>query len=138
MGLKKFLRPPIPERSGRDLFVTGVLGGLTVMVMALGGISMDGLLERVCGFFFGVALSVGSGGTLALAYADLAEDSRFAWKIAVRIAFLPLGPLVMAMNFSFFLNEGVWACLALSCCSTIVPFGLSLIWLILKKRNSHS
>ena len=136
MSWDRFLHPLIGERRGRDFFVGAMLGGFVLMVMALGDVYLDGP-GRLFGGFFGAAMALGSGGTLLLAYADLTEDSRFVWKVIVRIAFLLLGPFAMAMDFSFFLNAGVWCCAAL-CCLTIIPFGLSLIWLIWKKRKSHS
>lgn len=136
MDWDKFLHPLIGERRGRDFFVGAVLCGFVLMVMALGDVYLDGL-GRLAGFFAGAGLMAGAACTLALAYGEWPEEIRFALKVAARVGFLPLAPCFVLIELPYLLEEvGAWVCVALSCL-TIVPFGLSLIRLIWKKRTSH-
>ena len=135
MDWKRFQRPPITEWAGRDIFIGIALGGITVMVIALGGVYLDGFRARLGGFLAGAGLTLGAASTLALAYGDWPEEDCFALKIAARAGFLPIAPCAVLAELPYLLEElGPWGCAGLSAI-TVVPFGLSLTRLIWKKRN---
>lgn len=136
MDWKRYLSPPWRERAGNRLFTGLVLSGAVLMVLALGGVYFEGLRERLGGFFTGAGMAAGGAGTLALAYGQWPEDARFAWKVTARVGFLPLAPCFVLMELPSLLESvGGWGCAGL-CAITVIPFGLSLIRLIWKKRNA--
>ena len=106
------------------------------MVFALSGVYLEGLRPRLAGFFAGASLTAGSAGTLALAYGQWSEETCFAWKASARVGFLLLAPCLVLMELPPLLEcVGSWGCVGLSAI-TVIPFGLSLIRLIWKKRNA--
>lgn len=136
MDWKRYLSPPWRERDGNKVFTALVLGGVVLMVFAMSGVCLESFRARLSGFFAGAGMAVGGAGTLALAYGEWPEETRFAWKAAVRSGFLPLAPCLVLMELPELLEcVGGWGCIAL-CAVTVIPFGLSLIRLIWKKRNA--
>lgn len=132
----RFWIPPVRERAGNRFFTSLVLCGAAFIVMSLGGIYFDGFRARLCGFLAGAGLAAGAGSTLALAYGEWGDETRFALKIAARSGFLPLAPCAVLIELPYFLEGlGVWGCVGLSAL-TVIPFGLSLILLIVKRRKS--
>ena len=106
------------------------------MVMAMGGVYFEGLPARLGGFFAGAGMAAGAAAALALAYGEWPEEDCFALKLAARIGFLPLAPCLVLIELPSLLESvGAWGCVALSAL-TVAPFGLSLMLLILKRRNS--
>ena len=109
MDWKKFQWPPIAERKGARIFKAFTIGGIVFMILALGGVYLDGLRERLCGFLAGACLTAGAGGTLALTYGDWSEEGRFALRIAVRLGFLPIAPFAVLIELPYFLEDvGIW------------------------------
>ncbi len=136
MDWKRYLSPPWREREGNKFFICLVPVGIGCMVMAMGGVYFEGLRERLGGFFAGAGMAAGGAGTLALAYGQWPEETRFAWKVTARVGFLPLAPCFVLMELPSLLESvGGWGCAGL-CAITVIPFGLSLIRLIWKKRNA--
>lgn len=136
MDWKRYWCPPWGERHGNKIFTALVLGGIALMVFGMSGVYLEGFRARLAGFFAGAGMAAGGAGTLALAYGDWPEETRFAWKAAARAGFLPLAPCLVLMELPSLLEwVGPWGCAGLSAI-TVIPFGLSLIRLIWKKRNA--
>lgn len=105
------------------------------MVFALSGVYLEGIRARLSGFVAGACLTAGAAGTLALAYGEWTVETCFAWKVTVRVGFLLLAPCLVLMELTNLLaSVGVWGCMGFSAV-TVIPFGLSLVQLIWKKRN---
>lgn len=137
MDWKRFLSPPWMERDGNKLFTALVLVGAALMIFAMSGVYLEGFRARLAGFFAGAGITAGGTGTLMLAYGQWPEETRFALKVTARVGFLPLAPCLVLMELSFLLEHvSIWCCIGL-CAITVIPFGLSLIRLIWKKRNSY-
>ena len=136
MDWKRLLCPPWREREGNKFFICLVPVGIGCMVMAMGGVYFEGLPARLGGFFAGAGMAAGAAAALALAYVVWPEEDCFALKLAARIGFLPLAPCLVLIELPSLLESvGAWGCVALSAL-TVAPFGLSLMLLILKRRNS--
>lgn len=136
MDWKRLLCPPWREREGNKFFICLVPVGIGCMVMAMGGVYFEGLPARLGGFFAGAGMAAGAAAALALAYGVWPEEDCFALKLAARIGFLPLAPCLVLIELPSLLESvGAWGCVALSAL-TVAPFGLSLMLLILKRRNS--
>ncbi len=136
MDWKRLLCPPWREREGNKFFICLVPVGIGCMVMAMGGVYFEGLPARLGGFFAGAGMAAGAAAALALAYGEWPEEDCFALKLAARIGFLPLAPCLVLIELPSLLESvGAWGCVALSAL-TVAPFGLSLMLLILKRRNS--
>lgn len=126
---------------GNKLFGCAALFGLCLVIEGIfdvgyGEYALRGSWERIFGAFTGTAMVVGFGGALVLFHnKKMRPDARFLLELAVLMSFLSLGPLVMMLKFSYFMAAGGALVCGLICCATVIPFGLSLVYLLVKRRK---
>lgn len=152
MKIPKWMVPPIDwrpkpaepywlERCRRFFWLLTALGLLCFFGSFLG--LADTLWEGLAMAVLGAALTAGAGGTLALSYEKVPKGNVFLVKILCRVGFMAVAP---ALLLAVLAGEPMpweeirrlspwWAAL---CGVTVLPFGLSLLKLILKHRREKA
>lgn len=130
--------------AGSRVLLVGVVSGLVLVIEGVFGIEYEnnvlalrGAWERAFGILAGSAMILAFGGTYLLyRRKNLKNRRRFLLKLAVLLAFMLLGPLLVAMRYSYVMADGgFWAVGTYSLC-TLVPSGIALLWTILERRKS--
>lgn len=126
---------------GRKLVWGMTLAGVFLLFDALAGLLADGVFPRVGAAVAGLGLLIGAGGALGLSYEMLGEEDIFPIKIAIRAGFMMVGPGFVIMELPRIWSDINWILCLAGCAATMVPFGVSLLMLIMRekqKRNSDT
>lgn len=139
MGVFRVSKKLYMKFVGNKVLALGALYGFYLLVCGIlgenyGGFEISGIWEQIFSILTGTAVILSFGGTLVvLYYKKLKNSVRYWFRITVRISSMLLGPLITGAKYSYFMeNGGVWPC-AMLCCITIIPFGISLIVLIVER-----
>ena len=137
-------KPPPAEpwwlRRGRRFFWLLAAAGVMCFLGSFCGLAENGWKEALVMAVLGAGLLTGAGGTLALSYEKVPQESIFSVKVLVRLGFMAVGPA--ALGEALFLEPvdgGTdmgpfalrWAGL---CLLTAAPFGISLAKLVLQRK----
>lgn len=125
-------------RRGRKLFWGVTALGAFLLFQALAGLWTDGFFQRIGAAVAGLGLLIGAGGTLALSYEMFGEEDIFPIKIAVRIAYMTVGTGFVLMELPQIWHDIGWPLCLAGCAATILPFGASLLLLIMREMRKRN